>query len=123
MPERIRTGLIQEAHDSKIYVHPGREALYAILARDFFWPGISRDVRTFMENCDSCGQNKAWRTRRAGFLKPLLVPDRIWSELLMDFVTELLKSRGCTNMVVITDRLSKGVVADGLLDIKAKTVA
>ena len=30
---------------------------------------------------------------------------------------------GCTNIVVITDRLSKGVVADGLSDLEAKTVA
>jgi hypothetical protein len=41
----------------------------------------------------------------------------------MDFITELPESEGCTNMIVITDRLSKGVIADGLENIQAETVA
>lgn len=41
----------------------------------------------------------------------------------MDFITGLLESEGCTNLMVITDRLSKGVVLIPLLDIEALTVA
>lgn len=41
----------------------------------------------------------------------------------MDFITELPDSEGCKNMIVVTDRLSKGVIADGLEDIEAETVA
>jgi hypothetical protein len=59
----------------------------------------------------------------SGFLKPLPIPDRIWSEISMDFIIELPESKGCRNMVVITDRLSKGVVADGLDNLEADTVA
>ena len=40
----------------------------------------------------------------------------------MDFITQLPMSEGCTNIVVVTDRLSKGIIADGLPDIKAETV-
>ena len=84
---------------------------------------MAKDIRTFVENCDGCGRNKAWRQRRQGFLKPLPIPDRIWTEISMDFITELPESEGCTNMIVITDRLSKGVIADGLENIQAETVA
>jgi hypothetical protein len=41
----------------------------------------------------------------------------------MDFITELPESEGCRNMIVITDRLGKGVVADGLDNLEAETVA
>jgi hypothetical protein len=41
----------------------------------------------------------------------------------MDFITDLLESEGCRNIIVITDRLSKEVVADGLDDLEAETVA
>ncbi len=41
----------------------------------------------------------------------------------MDFITGLLILEGCSNLVVLTDRLSKGVVADALEDIKAEIVA
>jgi len=55
-------------------------------------------------------------------LKPLLRPDRIWSEISIDFITGLPESEGYKNMIVITDRLSKRVVADRLDDLEAETV-
>lgn len=119
----LRTRLIQTTHDSTLHGHPGREVTYALVARQFFWPGMAKDIRTFVENCDGCGRNKAWRARRQGFLKPLPIPNRIWSEISMDFITDLPESAGCRNMIVLTDRLSKGVIADGLQDIEAETVA
>ena len=36
--DTLRTKLIQAAHDSPIYGHPGRDAIATILARDFYWP-------------------------------------------------------------------------------------
>ncbi len=41
----------------------------------------------------------------------------------MDFIIGLLILEGCSNLIILTDHLSKGVVADGLEDIKAKIVA
>ena len=40
----------------------------------------------------------------------------------MDFVTDLSKSEGYENMIVVTDRLSKGVITDGLENLEVKTV-
>lgn len=119
----LRAKLIQLVHDSPLSGHPGREITYSLVARQYFWPGMAKDIRRFVENCDGCYRNKAWRNRRQGFLKPLPIPDRIWTEISMDFITELPISEGCTNMIVVTDRLSKGVVADGLEAIDAESVA
>ena len=41
----------------------------------------------------------------------------------IDFIIGLLILEGCSNLVVLMDRLSKGVVVDSLEDIKAKIVA
>ena len=41
----------------------------------------------------------------------------------MDFITDLPKSEGYENIIVVTDRLSKGVITDGLKDLEAETVA
>jgi hypothetical protein len=41
----------------------------------------------------------------------------------MDFMTDLPISKGCSSMVVLTDRLSKEVIADGLPEITAESVA
>lgn len=121
--ELLRTRMIQDVHDSKLCGHPGRESTAQILSRQYFWPQMSQDIRRFIRNCDACGRNKAWRDVRQGFLKPLPVPDRIWSEISIDFIVDLPESNGCTNLVVITDRLGKGMICDGLPDITAETLA
>ena len=54
----LRVRVLQATHDSTTHVHPGRESMYAIVARQFFWPGIARDIRTFVAACDGCGSNK-----------------------------------------------------------------
>jgi hypothetical protein len=121
--EKLRTKMIQDTHDSRACGHPGRDNTGAILARQFFWPRMYLDVRRFVRNCDACGANTPWRDRRQGFLKPLPIPDQIWGEVSMDFVTDLHPSKGHTNVLVVTDRLGKGVKLKGLKDIKAETVA
>ena len=40
----------------------------------------------------------------------------------MDFIIRLPTSEGYTNIIILIDRLSKGVIADRLLDIEAKIV-
>ncbi|KAM4064895.1 transposon Tf2-1 polyprotein [Hirsutella rhossiliensis] len=101
--EPLRTRLMQETHDSTLAGHPGRDMLKSLLSRKFYWPGLDSDVRQF----------------------PLPIPDRIWSELSIDFVTDLppTKSNGSTNLMVVTDRLSKSVVLESLKDITAETTA
>lgn len=81
-----------------------------------------QDIRRFVRNCDVCNRNKVWRERRYGFLKPLPVPNRIWSELSIDFITDLPKSDNCTYIMVITDRLSKSVIFEACKDITVQTV-
>ena len=80
------------------------------------------DIRQFTRNCDSCSSNKSWRTRRQGFLKPLPIPDRIWTEISIDFIIDLPESEGCTIIVVVTDRLSKGVLAGGLPELTVEAL-
>ena len=66
---------------------------------------------------------KAWRERRRGFLKPLPIPDRLWREISVDFITDLPESEKCTNLMVITDRLGKGIILEPMRTIEAKDVA
>jgi hypothetical protein len=119
----MRTQIIQTFHDSAVGGHPGRELTYAGLAREYYWPCMSNDVRRFCSNCDSCGANKAWRQRRQGLLKPLPIPERIWSEVSIDFITDLPESNGAKNIVLVTDRLGKGYVGAPLAKIDAESLA
>lgn len=87
--EPLQTALIQKTHDSYITGHPGRDSTYAILSRNYFWPGASLMVRIFCRNCDVCGRSHVWRERKKGLLLPLPIPDCFHSELSIDFMTDL----------------------------------
>ena len=120
--ENLRTRIISEIHDSLSAGHPGREITYKMVARDFFWPGMSDNIRRYVRNCDVCGRTKPWREGTQGFLKPLPIPDQIWKEISMDFIEGLPTSEGMTCLMVVTDRLSKGSIFIPLPDIKTETV-
>ena len=81
-------------------------------------------VRQFVRNCDVCGRCHLWRDRKKGLLKPLPIPDRIWSELSMDFMTGLPPStNGATNVMITTCRLSKSIILEPMVSITAEAVA
>ena len=121
--DSLRTKIIQRCHDSPISGHPGREGTMYIVGRSYYWPLMSYHIRRFCRNCDACGRNKVWRDQKHGLLQPLPVPDRFYQEISMDFMVELPESEGCTNLWVITDRLSKTVVFEGMPTMKAEDCA
>jgi transposase InsO family protein len=41
----------------------------------------------------------------------------------MDFVTDLPESEGCRDILVITDRLTRGVILEGVTNMTAETLA
>ena len=110
-------------HDSPLSAHPGRVQTVSLVARHFFWPGFVNDVRRFCRNCDVCGRTKVWRDRKQGLLKPLPVPSRQWREISIDFTGPLPSSNGCEMLMVITDRLGKGVILEACPNTETETIA
>jgi hypothetical protein len=123
--EPLRTRIIQETHDSTLVGHPGRDMTKSLISRTYMWPGLSQEVRRFMRNCNVCGRAAVWREKKRGLLKPLPIPGRMWSELSIDFITELPPTGpdGATNLMVITDRLFKNVIFEHMETITAEAVA
>ena len=121
--EPLRTRLVQTSHDSYLTGHPGREGLLGILRRKYFWPGMDECARRFTRNCYSCGGQTVWRDRKKGLLRPLPIPEQQWQELSIDYITDLPKSNGYTNILVVTDRLGKGVIFAPCKDLSASTLA
>ena len=71
-------------------------------------------VKRYIRNCRRCSRSKASREKYHGALKPLLVPDRRWAHISLDFVVNFPVSRDFRgyeymNILVVTDRLSKQV--------------
>ena len=121
--ESLRTRLIQSIHDSPLSGHPGRESTRELLAREYTWPCMTQDVRRFVRNCNTCGKSKIWREQKHGLLKPLPIPERIWSELSVDFITGLAPNKDCTSIMVVTNQLSKSIIVVPMKETRAIDVA
>ncbi len=97
VPRLPRTQLVHSAHSSLGTGHPGANATLLLLKDRYWWPNIARE----------CAISKSPRHLPAGKLLPLPVPNRPWSHLGVDFVTDLPVSEGNTCILVVVDRFSK----------------
>ena len=73
----------------------------------FYWKGLERDVRNYVRGCATCQACKPENVNMPGMLQPLPIPEGIWSDLSMDFIEGLPRSKGKEVILVIVDRLSK----------------
>jgi len=54
VPQQYRDGVMQLAHDVPMSGHLGVRKTTDRLWADFYWPGISGDVRRYCSSCDAC---------------------------------------------------------------------
>jgi hypothetical protein len=71
-----------------------------------------KEVKQFVRNCDFYRQNKSWTDKRQKFFKFLFIPDRIWKEIFIDFITDLPENEKYTNLMIITDYLNKKIILE-----------
>ncbi|GKF42722.1 putative reverse transcriptase domain-containing protein, partial [Tanacetum coccineum] len=70
----VRTVIMDEAHKSKYFVHPGADKMYHDLRDMYSWPGMKRDIATYVSNCLTCSKVKAEHQRPSGLLKQPKIP-------------------------------------------------
>lgn len=103
-----RKRIMTEFHATRLAGHVGRERTLELISRQFWWPGITRDVTLYVESCDSCQRTKARSGKSHGLLNSLPVPDAPWQHVTMDFITGLKTTkRGVDAICVFVDRLTK----------------
>ncbi|KAL0161004.1 hypothetical protein M9458_044729, partial [Cirrhinus mrigala] len=107
IPPSQRVNLIHTTHVSLGTGHPGANNTLSLLCDRFWWPDMARDVRRHVQGCKECAMSKSPRHLPAGKLHPLPVPNRPWSHLGVDFMTDLPVSNENTCILVIVDRFSK----------------
>jgi hypothetical protein len=100
---KSREILLKLHHDNQ--VHFGVEKTCRSIAMDYYWPGLSRDVDNYIKSCTTCAVNKSSTQAPAGLLHSMPIPPDRFTELAMDFVMPLPKSRGYDGILVMTDRL------------------
>ncbi|KAA3465600.1 reverse transcriptase [Gossypium australe] len=106
-PELIRR-ICDEAHNSKLSIHPGSTKMYNDLKQHYWWHVMKRDISDYVSKCLVCQQVKAEHQVPSGLLQPIMVPEWKWDRVTMDFVSGLLLTpRKKDSIWVIVDILMK----------------
>ncbi|KAI2646964.1 Transposon Tf2-9 polyprotein [Labeo rohita] len=107
VPLSLRSRVLSEVHSVPSSGHPGIEATLHLLSNRYWWPTMRLDTINFIKACTACNTAKVPRRLPAGLLQPLPVPQRPWSHIAIDFVTDLPPSNGYTTILSVVDRFSK----------------
>ena len=104
----VRQKILEEAHKSKFFIHPGATKMYRDLRLSYWWPCMKREIAWFVERCLTCRKVKAEHQRPHGKVHMLPIPMWKWKEIAMEFITKLPRmARGVDTIWVIVYKLTK----------------
>jgi len=72
--KKIKEEILKENHDSVNVGHPEQHRMLELLKRNYWWPGLKKDVKRYVQGCIKCQQNKVQHQKKAGELHPLEIP-------------------------------------------------
>ena len=90
----LKLQLIKWYHSSPEAGHVGRDLTVKRLKQVFYWKGLTKQVRQFVRLCQVCQASKAETVASPGLLQPLPIPQEVWVDVSMDFISGLPKSEG-----------------------------
>ncbi|GKG11174.1 putative reverse transcriptase domain-containing protein, partial [Tanacetum coccineum] len=104
----MRTLIMDEAHKSRYSVHPGEDKMYYDLRDMYWWPGMKREIATYVSKCLTYAKVKAEHQRPSGLLQQPEILEWKWEIITMDFITKLPRTRNGNDAIwAVVDRLTK----------------
>jgi transposase InsO family protein len=122
VPTVLQEYLMIKAHDE--IGHPGAERTLKLLANEYFWDNMKKDVENYAKSCEVCNQVKPphhyQKTALGRYPTSTLFNERIH----LDCITNLSKDlvTGNTAVLVITDAYSGFVLARGIKAVNAQEI-
>src|SRR3978361_468877 len=111
--EDLRRNIVRRYHDLVSSGHPGQYGTLELVQREYWWPRMSTFVKKYVEGCASCQQMKVNTHPTSPPISPIPAPaDALpFSNITMDFVTDLPENTGDDSVLVVVDHAStKGVI-------------
>uniref|UniRef100_A0A0W0FRD0 Reverse transcriptase-rnase h-integrase n=1 Tax=Moniliophthora roreri TaxID=221103 RepID=A0A0W0FRD0_MONRR len=105
--------IVQTIHEGQLFGHPGQFGTVDLVQRDYWWPGMVKFIKSFVDSCAVCQQMKinTHPTRvRIQLIEgtPNATPFQV---ITMDLVMDLPISDGFNTIMVMVDHLSsKGAI-------------
>ena len=107
----LRQEILRVHHNDPWAGHFGQGKTLDLVKRKFYWNRLRTDVEAYVQDCPICQKMKVPRRLPQGKLSSLPVPNGIWQDLTMDFITSLppsaRKGEVFDAILVVVDRYTK----------------
>ena len=88
--------------------HPGYQKKLAAVKKEYFWPGMKKDVAEYIAKCMECQRVKVEHKHPTGLLQPLPILEWKSEVVTIDFITKLPRSSSRhDSIMVVVDKLTK----------------
>ena len=106
--KEVKTKLLRELHNVPSVGHPGFNRTLQLVKRHLYWRGMTSEVRDYVLQCPVCQLEKGEHQLPRGELQPLQVPQEKWTDVSIDFIVKLPKTKkGNDSVFVVVDRATK----------------
>ena len=87
--------------------HRGRWKTTELVTRNYWWPRVTKDIGKYVDRCNMCQQMKNRAEAPVEKLMANEVLKKVWTHLMVDFITKLSLVAGKDVILVVCDKLSK----------------
>ena len=105
--EKLRVEIIRLHHDTPMAGHGEQWKTIELVTRNYWWPGMTKEVKRYVEGYDQCQRMKNRAEMPVGKLKPNQISEKLWQHISVDFITKLPVSKGHDLILAVCDRFSK----------------
>ena len=103
----LQLHILQYKHHHPISGHFRQNWTMELVRREYIWPKLRDSFKSYVKSCTTCMRSKSQRHRPYGLLKQLLIPERPWNSISMDFIEKLPMSNDSDTILVIIDYLTR----------------
>ena len=105
----LRMEIVRLYHNMPVGGHGGQQKTVELVTWNFWQPGVTKEIKRYVEGYDVCQCNKNRTEQPAGKLMPNSIPEKPWTHILADFITKLLLVQEYNLILVVVNRLTKMV--------------
>jgi hypothetical protein len=106
--DQLKLNIIKEVHDKSVSKHSNVRRTCKYLHKWYYWSQAKQSVKRYIRNCHICKRFKASKDKYSELLNSLSISDQSWTNIIMNFVTELSKTKNDFNVILmIINRLIK----------------
>jgi len=99
----LRAEIIRLHHNILVGGYGGQWKMMELVTQNFWWPEVTKEVKQYIEGCDSCQRNKNCTEQPVGKLMPNSIPEKPWMYISADFITKLPIAQEYNSILVVVD--------------------